>query len=188
MKIYTKILIGMAVGAVIGLTLGPKSSFLKHDSYEIDKGAKVTLLTDKDNPDSEITIRATEALSLRAQQTIMKDVTDGNGKTQSLASLVRVKFSFSKKMALGDKDGSMSKALGNAKVGDKVEAWLVMQHRKLDSGELLVLPVPVSAIGSTVVAVLSPIGQLFMRLIKMVIVPLVSVSYTHLTLPTIYSV
>jgi len=173
MKIYTKILIGMAVGAVIGLTLGPKSSFLKHDSYEIDKGAKVTLLTDKDNPDSEITIRATEALSLRAQQTIMKDVTDGNGKTQNLASLVRVKFKFTKKMGLGDKDGSMSKALGNAKVGDKVEAWLVMQHRKLDSGELLVLPVPVSSIGSTIVAVLSPIGKLFMRLIKMVIVPLV---------------
>ncbi len=173
MKIYTKILIGMAVGAIIGLTLGPKSSFLTHDSYEIDKGTQVTLLTDKDNPESEITIRATEPLSLRAQQTIMREVTDGNGKTQELPSLVRVKFKFTKKMGLADKDGSMSKALGGAKVGDKVEAWLVMQHRKLDSGELLVLPVPVSAIGSTIVAVLAPVGKLFMRLIKMVIVPLV---------------
>tara|TARA_R110002096_G_scaffold44524_4_gene119730 strand:- start:18874 stop:20586 length:1713 start_codon:yes stop_codon:yes gene_type:complete len=173
MKIYTKILIGMAVGAIIGLTLGPKSSFLKHDSYEIEKGAMVTLLTDKDNPESEISIRATKALSLHAQQTIMKEITDGNGKTQSLPTLVKVKFRFTEKMALADKDTSMSKALGGAKVGDKVEAWLVMQHRQLDSGELLVLPVPVSELGSTIIAVLSPIGELFMRLIKMVIVPLV---------------
>lgn len=173
MKIYTKILIGMAIGAIIGLTLGPKSSLLEHDAYEFDKGATVALLTDKDDLESQVTIRAGEPLSLSAQETLTKDVINGKGEVQHLPWLVRVKFQYTKKMSLSDKDGSIARALGAKKVGANVEAWLVLEHRPLESGDMLVLPVPVSALGSTVVAWLSPIGKLFMRLIKMVIVPLV---------------
>ncbi len=173
MKIYTKILIGMAVGAILGLTLGPKSGLLEHNSYKVSKPSQVTLLTDKDNPASALSIPGKEPLTLRTVETIYKDVTDKNGKTLKLPAFVRVKFKFTKKMSLGDKDGSLSAALGDAKAGAKVEAWLVIEHRELDSGDLLALPEPVSALGTTVVAVVSPVGKLFMRLIKMVIVPLV---------------
>lgn len=183
MKIYTKILIGMAVGAILGLTLGPKSELLTHDSYKVSKASQVTLLADRNNPDSKlsITIGKGEPLSLKALETIYKDVTDGNGKTMKLPAFVRVQFKFNKKMSLGDKDGSLAKALGEksgdkvepAKSGDKVEAWLVLEHRELDSGDLLVLPIPVSELGTTMVKIVEPVGKLFMRLISMVIVPLV---------------
>ncbi len=173
MKIYTKILIGMAVGAIIGLTLGPKSGFLEHDSYQVEKATTVTLLSDRENPESRIELPESVSLNLRVQQTIMKEVTDGKGKTQSLPSFVQVTFKFTKKMSLADKDGSIAKALGGAKVGKKVAAWLVMEHRLLDSGDILVLPVPVSSLGTTIITWISPVGKLFMRLIKMVIVPLV---------------
>ncbi len=173
MKIYTKILIGMAVGAILGLTLGPKSGLLEHNSYKVSKPSQVVLLTDKDNPESALSISGKEPLTLRTVETVYKDVTDKNGKTLKLAAFVRVKFKFTKKMSLGDKDGSLSAALNDAKAGDKVEAWLVIEHRELASGDILALPEPVSALGTTVVAVVSPVGKLFMRLIKMVIVPLV---------------
>jgi Na+/H+-dicarboxylate symporter len=176
MKIYTKILIGMAVGAVIGLTLGPKSNFLEHDSYQLDKASAVTLLADKDNPDSQIMLPGSSPLTLRIKETIVKEVTDSNGQIQKLAAFERVEFTFSKKMSLADKDGSLSKSLGGAKVGNKVQAWLVMEHRKLDSGDILVFPIPVSQMGSTIIKWISPLGDLFMRLIKMVIVPLVFAS------------
>ena len=176
MKIYTKILIGMAVGAIIGLTLGPKSGLLEHDSYQLDKPSGVTLLADKDNPDSQINLPGSSPLTLRIKETIVKEVTDGNGKIQKLAAFERVEFKFSKKMSLADKDGSLAKSLGGAKVGDKVQAWLVMEHRKLDSGDILVFPIPVSQMGSTIIKWISPLGDLFMRLIKMVIVPLVFAS------------
>jgi len=173
MKIYTKILIGMAVGAILGLTLGPKSGLLPHDSYQVDKASMVTLLADKDNPDSRIALPSSAPLDLRAVETIVEEVTDGNGQVQKLPTLVRVKFTFSKKMALADKNGSIAKSLGGAKVGKTVEAWLVMEHRPLDSGDILVFPVPVSELGSTIIAWVAPVGKLFMRLISMVIVPLV---------------
>lgn len=176
MKIYTKILIGMAVGAIIGLTLGPKSGFLEHDSYQVDRASQVTLLSDKDKPESVLVLPADSSLSLRVQETVRVEVTDGNGKVQKLPAFERVQFKFTKRMSLSDKDGSLAAALGNPKVGSKAEAWLVMEHRALESGEILVLPVPVSAMGTTIITWVSPIGDLFMRLIKMVIVPLVFAS------------
>ncbi len=173
MKIYTKILIGMAVGAILGLTLGPKSGFLKHDSYELNKASQVTLLSDKDNPSSVVAIPGDLPLRLKAVETIYKDVRGDDGKVTKLPAFVRVKFKFSKKMSLSDKDGSLAKSLGGAKSGDKVSAWLVIEHRMLGSGDVLVIPQPVSSLGTTIIAVISPVGKLFMRLIKMVIVPLV---------------
>ncbi len=173
MKIYTKILIGMAVGAIIGLTLGPKSGLLKHDSYQIEKASSVTLLTDRDNPESRLNLPASTSLNLSVKESIVKEVTDGNGKVQKLAAYERVEFAFTKKMSLSDKDGSLAASLGGAEVGSKVSAWLVMEHRRLDSGDILVFPIPVSRLGTTIITWISPIGDLFMRLIKMVIVPLV---------------
>lgn len=188
MKIYTKILIGMAVGVVIGLTLGPKSDLLEHDFYKIDNASKVTLLADKDDPESRIefpTISGKNAkplaLGLRVQEVVSVEVTDGNGKVQTLPSMARVKFDFTERMSFADKSGDFAKTItkitkSKPKVGTDIEAWLVLEHRELESGDILVYPVPVSAIGTTIISVLSPVGEIFMRLIKMVIVPLVFAS------------
>jgi Na+/H+-dicarboxylate symporter len=172
----------MAVGAIIGLTLGPKSGFLEHDSYQ-EKAKQVTLLTNKDDPESAITLPPKFELDLRIKEVLTKELTDKNGKIHKVPSFVRVSFKFDKKMSLSDKSGALKKALGNPKVDEKVEAWLVPESRLLnneeeDEGEVdvLVLPVPVSGLGTTIIAVLSPLGEIFMALIKMVIVPLVFAS------------
>lgn len=173
MKIYTKILIGMAVGAILGLTLGPKSDLLKHDSYELESASQVTLLADRNDPGSELTLPASQALSLRVLEIFEDQVADAAGVTHKLPVFVHVEFEFTKKMSLADRSGDLARSLGGPKVGKKVKAYMVVQHRTLDSGDLMVYPVPVSAFGTTLIAWISPIGELFMRLITMVIVPLV---------------
>lgn len=173
MKIYTKILIGMALGAVVGLTLGPKSDLLKHDSYELDSAAQVTLLADRNDPSSELPLPTSQKLSLDILEVFEEEFSDAAGVMHKLPAFVHVEFNFTKKMSLSDRGGELARSLGNPKVDSKVEAFMVVEHRTLDSGDLMVYPLPVSAFGTTLIAWISPIGVLFMRLITMVIVPLV---------------
>jgi Na+/H+-dicarboxylate symporter len=175
-KIYTKILIGMGVGAVIGLTLGPKSSFLEHDLYKIKDAGSATLVTDVDDPQSEIPLPKGVSIELRATETRTETRVDKVGESHELPVAVRGTFKFSKKLALKDKGGELRAALGNPKTGDKVEAWLIIAYKELPEGGFVSLNQPVSALGDTVIAWLQPIGDLFMRLITMVIVPLVFAS------------
>lgn len=176
MKIYTKILIGMGVGAVIGLTLGPKSSLLEHDLYKIKDASRATLLQDPDDPNTELALPEGVSIEFRAAETRTEPVTDAVGETFEVPVLVRGTFKFHKKLALKDKSGELAEALGKPKLGARVEAWLVLDYKKLPEGGLVNLNQPVSALGDTVISWLSPIGDLFMRLIKMVIVPLVFAS------------
>ena len=56
----------MGVGAVIGLTLGPKSDLLEKDTYLTDDASKVTLLADPGDPESELPVPDGVALEMRA--------------------------------------------------------------------------------------------------------------------------
>jgi len=182
MKIYTKILTGMGVGAIVGLTLGPKSPLLDADLYKIDDASKITLQTDPDDPASALPIpKAPKAenkvkLELRAKEIRTAQLEDKQGKACTVPVMARVEFDFSRRLALLDKTGALRERLGNPKAGETVEAWLPIEHTALDGGGFVTTPEPISGIGDTVIAWLSPIGDLFMRLIKMVIVPLVFAS------------
>ena len=65
MQIYTKILIGMAVGVLIGLTLGPKSSFLTPDLYTVPSSENPPLFLDRTDPASQIRFPASVAEEVR---------------------------------------------------------------------------------------------------------------------------
>ena len=175
-KIYTKILIGMGVGAVIGLTLGPKSSFLEHDLYKVADASKATMLVDVDDPGTELQFPAKSAVNLKVSETRVETKTDKQGGKYELPVAVRGTFEFDKKLSLRDKSGELAKALGDPKVGDEVEAWLIIDYKEIAEGGFVPKMEPVSSIGDTIIYWLSPVGDLFMRLIKMVIVPLVFAS------------
>jgi len=188
-KIYTKILIGMAVGAIIGLTLGPKSGLLTHNLYKVGDASTVELRIDREDPTTKLPLPPKVGLELRATETRTVTKTDAQGKEFELASEVLVTLTFTEKLSLRDK-GALREALGRSKgeapdgsaaaarvkLGDEFQVWLILQHDQLEGGGFLVSPEPISQVGNTVVGILQPIGKLFMRLIKMVIVPLVFAS------------
>ena len=179
MQVYTKILIGMAVGAVIGITLGPKSELLEHDTYLIADASTAHLRLDRGDASTELSFPAAEgdgaalAVRLVALETVFESLSDEQNDTHRLPTWVRVEFAFSRAMALRDPEGDLRRRLGNPAPGGKVEAWLQIENRRLDAGGFVTLPVPVSGLGETVMTFLRPVGDAFMKLIKMVIVPLV---------------
>jgi proton glutamate symport protein len=181
MKLYTRILLGMVVGAVIGLTLGPTSELLEHDTYKIDAAGAVTLVTDPDDPASALPVPARAALRLEVLETRTVTRADPRGGEHVLPGAVRVRFELSQRMALLDKGDALRARLAEvtgrpARIGDPVEAWLLVEHLPLAGGGFVVSPRPVSGLGDTVITWLAPIGTIFMRLLRLVIVPLVFAS------------
>lgn len=182
MQVYTKILIGMLVGVVIGLTLGPNSSFLTADAYEVTAWERLDLRLERDDPQSAVDLpsppptkpgREPKALEFELLEQTDVTLEDAQGETHTLPEWSRVRLTYPEALALRDKDGSIAKALGNPAVGDKIELWLAHEHTRLQSGGFTVWPVPISGLGSAIISWLEPVGDAFMRLIKMVIVPLV---------------
>jgi len=190
MKIYTKILIGMAVGAALGLTLGPKSGFLAHDLYAIERTGGIDLRLDANDPSTKLPLPPSAKIDLKVLSTETVKKTDAKGTEHVLPAQVKVQLTFDKDLALRDK-GPLREALGaskgavsdgksaasRVKIGETFTVYLIVSHDELDGGEgFLVSPEPISSVGATVIAIADPIGKLFMRLIKMVIVPLVFAS------------
>ncbi len=175
MQVYTKILIGMAVGAVIGLTLGPNSSLLEHDRYSYKDARRAELYLDRADPGSRLTLPGKAPLDLAVQEVVRGEVPDATGAQVEVVQWVRVDFPITEKLALLDEDGAFRERVGK-RSGERVTAWLKLQQIPLDGGGIQTAPQPISALGDDIIAVLAPIGDLFMRLIKMVIVPLVFAS------------
>jgi len=173
MQVYTKILIGMAVGTLIGLTLGPNSGFLEHDLYQVKDASRIRLSMEKGEGVERVSFPKGLALNLQALRVENTEQTDSVGKAHMIPVWAEVSFKYDQKIGLRDKNGSIRKALGAPSPGDEVQAWLQIEHTSLKSGGFVMSPQPVSSIGSAIISFLDPIGELFMRLIKMVIVPLV---------------
>ncbi len=174
MQVYTKILIGMAVGAVIGIGFGPTSTFLEHDLYNLESASAVDLYVDKDDVDSLLELPSVE-VGLEILETQKGKVADRGGEEHEVPVWAKVRFKVSKQMALLDKADTLQRLApqgGKIKTGDTVEVWLKLKNKPLSAG-ILTTPQPISGMGHSVIRALAPIGELFMRLIKMVIVPLV---------------
>ena len=173
MQIYTKILIGMAVGAVVGLTLGPTSTLLPHDLYRVDNASTLEFRADKDDAKTRLELPGVK-VNLKALETVTGTVRVGEMKEgQEADTWVKVRFKITKQMALKANDTTTAawKKAG-VKAGDPIEVWLKLSHQFV-AGELITTPIPISSIGNNIVTWVKPIGDLFMRLLKMVIVPLV---------------
>lgn len=172
MQVYTKILIGMAVGAVIGLTLGPNSALLEHDLYSYKDGTRAEIYLDRDDPGTRIELPGPAPLGFQATEIVSGEIIDPTGARITLPMWVKGSFEITDRIALLDESGTFRQRVGKGS-GERVVAWLKLQQIPLDGGGMQTAPSPVSSLGDTVITWLSPIGALFMRLIKMVIVPLV---------------
>ncbi len=162
----------MAVGAVVGLTLGPKSPLLPQDTYVITDLGAFEFRQDPEDPGSKVTVP--QGLSARLdileiRRAARKDVL---GAEFSLPRAVRVNVVLPDEAAfLGTGE---VEAIRQFDDGDNL--WLMVQTKPLLGGGFSVVPEPRSRIGDQIVSWLRPIGTLFMRLIKMVIIPLVFAS------------
>ncbi len=174
MQVYTKILIGMAVGAVLGLTLGPNSSLLEHDRYSYRNAASAELYLDRIDETTRLELPAVP-LDFTVEETVREGVLDETGLVVEVDAWVRVSFSITEKLALLDDEGALRKRLGK-RTGDPVVAWLKLNQIRLEGGGIQTTPQPISGLGDDIIAFISPVGDVFMRLIKMVIVPLVFAS------------
>ncbi|MGF1465500.1 MAG: dicarboxylate/amino acid:cation symporter [Sandaracinaceae bacterium] len=175
MRIYTQILIGMAVGVVLGLTLGPKSSLLRADTYAVTDAATLHARLDRRDEGTEVALPPV-ALELRVLDLVRERVEDAAGEGRWVPTWARVRFPFRRALALRDPDGSLRDALGARRVGDAVELWIRIDRTALPGGGFVVRPERVSGLGLAVLSWVRPLGVLFMKLIKMVIVPLVFAS------------
>lgn len=173
MKIYTQILLGMAAGALVGVTLGPTSALLERDVYEIEDASHIELRVQRDDDSTRLVLPLDIELTLRVAATQIEEVTDRRGETVQVPTWVRVRLRYDRALALRDKDETLRKQLGNPAPGGEVDVWLRIEHKLLDNGGVVTSPTPTSGLGHTIIGVLRPVGTAFMRLIKMVIVPLV---------------
>ena len=180
MQLYTKILIGMAVGTVVGLTLGPKSTFLEADVYPIADASKVKIVTElgTDNGATAVGLKFPAKAMLEFERTESRSETrvDKNGEKHELEVAVRGTFKFTKELSLKDKTGDLYEALGKPRLGEDIAAWLIIDQKPLDVSGFLASEEPVSGLGLYLAAIFGFIGDIFLRLIKMVIVPLVFAS------------
>ncbi len=179
MQVYTKILIGMVVGAVVGIFLGPNSSFLPADIYRVEALESLHVRMDADREDSVVpfdrllgvTRHRVRQLSIVQSRYEMKE--DALGKKIKVPSWVEVLFPYDQKLSLRDPDKIIKKAMGNPDVGQSVSVWLRVRTEPLSEGGFAQFPRPVSGIGEHVVTFVRPVGTIFMSMLKMTIVPLV---------------
>ena len=176
MQIYTKILIGMAVGAVLGIGFGPNSNFLTRDAYDVANPAQLVFRLDPAEPASRVALPAGIALRLIRLETRSEKRRDLLGHEVTVPVWERVRFSFDRRLALADRSGALHRQLGEPVTGAAIEGWLQVSATPLEGGGFALSPRPISSTGDRLIALLRPIGQLFMRLIKMVVVPLVFAS------------
>jgi len=148
MQIYTKIFIGMALGVVLGFTLGPRSSLLEKDLLLVnDPGDLVLLSSPGGGPTGVKLPRIKSRFSILDQRHRGRDL------------YYKISLAVTKKHAMAD-------ATGRLKPGSRVEGW-VGAAKALN---------PINSMGETLMSVIYPVGLVFLRLIKMIIVPLVFAS------------
>ena len=144
MQLYTKILIGMLVGVVFGLLLGPNSSLLPNDGVRIGADAVVT-----DAPDG-------------ARQPLAEGLRDARV-TGSQGEWLKIEYTLSPAHLLRLKSSGV-KAAETASTGKPMTGWVK------DEVPTVLRYAP---IGQTIVDCTEWMGRLFLAMIKMVVVPLV---------------
>ena len=144
MKLYTKILIGMLVGVVFGLALGPNSSILPNDGVRLS--ASATVLSAPDGSVQPL------AQGLRDARLV---ATQGDW--------LEISYSLSPGHLLRLKSAGVN-AAENASPNTPMKGWVK---------EKIPDVFRYAPIGQTIVDYTEWIGSLFLAMIKMVVVPLV---------------
>jgi len=165
MQVYTKILLGMVIGVLVGVFFGPSSLFLDHDLYLIRDVNNIHLQGDRFDPSSTLTLAADQEIRLAIVETITERQEDRLGHSYEVPVWARVRFPLK---ALQEESKRQSENQG--------EGWLRIHSEPLSAGGFRLSPMPISHTGELIISWLSPIGKIFLRLLRMVIVPLVFTS------------
>jgi len=144
MKLYTKILIGMLVGVVFGLLIGPNSSLLPNDGVRLGPGAVV-----HSAPDG-------------AQQPLAKGLRDARV-IGTQGEWINIEYTLSPAHLLRLKSAGV-KAAESVSTNEPMQGWVKEELPKV---------IRYAPIGQTIVDWTEWIGRLFLAMIKMVVVPLV---------------
>jgi Na+/H+-dicarboxylate symporter len=163
----------MGVGAAVGITLGPESPLLEKDTYRIRDGSQHEVRLDREDETSRVELPEGIALEMHLVELVHETKEDERGETHRVPAWARVRFAFGQALALADEDGALRARLGSPETGERVTVWLRIVSEPLPSGGFSTMPSPVSGLGHEIVSFIRPVGTAFMKLIKMVIVPLV---------------
>jgi Na+/H+-dicarboxylate symporter len=150
-QIYTKIFIGMALGVLAGLALGPQSSWLAQDMIAVpDPGTLPLLAGPGAGKHPILPLPKMVGTSYRLRMSVFGErKVDGR-------RYYHVGFEVDSRLALKDRSSRLRPQM-------TVRGWVAANK---------VSP-PVSLLGDTIIGFISPVGSLFLRLIMMVVVPLV---------------
>ena len=180
MKLYTQILIGMLVGVVVGLAFGPNAALLPHDLYTFSQASDAELYMSPEQGAQRLNLSGAR-LNLTLIEHKEGVIKDTLGAEHTVPVWAKVSFKLTPQRLLGRSGEALKRALegaggaqgGKLKLGDTVEAWLKVPYAQVEGGGVTAKRMPVSGFGQKLLGFLDPIGALFMRLLKMVIVPLV---------------
>jgi len=148
MQLYTKILIGMAVGVVLGFFLGPNSFVLPHSGVRL---AEAVIVADAGSDVGIPLARGAKQADILSERQIGDVV------------WLQVEWKLTAPQLLKLKKDKVSGAT-EAQAGQRLSGWVA---------ETLPEVRRFSPLGDTLVASVEWIGRLFLALIKMVVVPLV---------------
>lgn len=152
MPLYAKILIGMAVGVILGLLIGPNSAFLPKTAAELRGAAKVVTA-----PQADAT---PEPLAMGVKRVTILEEKPGVGEEPAW---LKVEWTLTPAMLLKQKSKKVEGSM-EAKANSTVTAW-VQDHK----GTVM----RYAPLGRGLIDYTEWIGRLFLALIKMVVVPLV---------------
>ena len=174
MQLYTKILIGMAVGILLGFLVGPNSSLLPQDSVKLSKDAQI--VTEVGGFEGVELLQGIETAEIVGTETV--PAFDDEGKeieetwlnvkgTLTTRDILRLKKSGI--IASPDPEAEASEDAeedAGPAAGDEFEGWVQDDPEKVKT-QLY------ASIGQTLIDYTEWLGRLFLALIKMVVVPLV---------------
>jgi len=162
---YQKILIGIAVGALFGLMLGPQSLVLKKDTLHVTVPEKMTIYR---SPDGQgVTLPSGPPVNLEIREKVSAEgqewykVSWKISARQLLDSKILEVFSHNEpSVEVTKKKKGASEKL---KAGDVVTAFVKVSEA----------PPKASSLGLAVMKWVSPVGEIFLRMILMLVVPMV---------------
>jgi len=162
-KIYTKIFIGMAVGIVLGFAFGPTSALLTKDLLAYRDAGKLRLLQAPGGA----------AMRIKLPSKVKADLKILEERRMGKELFYRVSTEVTERQAL---KGGVGPDGGPLKPGTVIQGWVAANKRDQRGNIVRIVPEATSYVGETFIAWTYPVGLVFLRLIKMVIVPLVFAS------------
>ncbi len=146
----------MVLGVILGLTLGPRSPLLPKDALVFEQRSRARVL-------SEPRADAERLPPTGGRERLSMDLL-GRVRGPDARSYYKVRYTL--KAAARAKSYGFGRGVRPAPASRTLEGYVAVDDA----------PAPTSSLGHSLLGALSPFGRLFLRLIKMVIVPLVFAS------------